>query len=63
VSFKIIKRYRRENPEFDRFVAAAIADSLVVGQRIRHRRRLNAAKGGDQRLSQHSRDAAGELSG
>ena len=42
--FKVVKRYRQENPDFDRFVAAAIADSNSVGQRIRHQRRLNAAK-------------------
>jgi hypothetical protein len=43
-SFKIIRRYRQENPDFNQFVVAAISDSLVVGQRIRHQRRLNAAK-------------------
>jgi len=39
-SFKVVKRYRQENPEFDRFVAEAIADSKAVGQRIRLRRHL-----------------------
>jgi hypothetical protein len=43
-SFKIIKRYRQENPDFDRFVAAAIADSISVGQRIRRQRNQNAMK-------------------
>jgi hypothetical protein len=43
-SFKIVKRYRRENPDFDRFVTAAIADSNAVGQRIRFQRRQNAAR-------------------
>ena len=43
-SFKIIRRYRQENPDFNRCVISAISDSLVVGQRIRHQRRLNAAK-------------------
>jgi hypothetical protein len=43
-SFKIIKRYRQENPEFDRFVTAAIADSNAVGQRIHFQRKLNAAR-------------------
>jgi hypothetical protein len=42
-SFKIIRRYRQENPEFDRFVTAAIADSNAVGQRIRYQRKQNAA--------------------
>ena len=40
-SFKVVKRYRQENPEFDRFVAEAIADSNAVGQRIRLRRHLS----------------------
>jgi hypothetical protein len=43
-SFKIIKRYRQENPDFDQFVAEAIADSNAVGQKIRHQRRLRAVK-------------------
>jgi hypothetical protein len=43
-SFKIVRRYRQENPDFNRCVVSAISDSLVVGQRIRHQRRLNAAK-------------------
>jgi hypothetical protein len=43
-SFKIIRRHRQENPDFNRFVVSAISDSLVVGQRVRHQRRLNAAK-------------------
>jgi len=30
-SFKIIRRYRQENPDFNRFVVSAISDSLVVG--------------------------------
>jgi hypothetical protein len=43
-SFKIIKRYRQENPDFDRFVATAIADSGSVGQRIWRQRKQNAVK-------------------
>jgi hypothetical protein len=43
-SFKIVKRYRQENPDFDRFVTAAIADSNAVGQRIRFQRKLNASR-------------------
>jgi hypothetical protein len=43
-SFKIIKRYRRENPDFDRFVTMAIADSPSVAQRMRHLRKQNEAK-------------------
>jgi hypothetical protein len=35
VSFKVLKRYRQENPDFDRFVMHAIADSNIVGQGIR----------------------------
>jgi hypothetical protein len=38
------KRYRIENPDFDRFVMAAMSDSLIVGQRLRHQRKANAAK-------------------
>jgi hypothetical protein len=37
-------RYRRENAEFDRFVATAIADSNSIGQQIRHRRHRSRAK-------------------
>jgi hypothetical protein len=43
-SFKIIKRYRKENPGFDEFVSTAIADSLIVGQRLRYQRKKNARK-------------------
>jgi hypothetical protein len=43
-SFKIIKRYRRENLHFDRFVISAIADSNSVGQRMRHQRKQNETK-------------------
>ncbi len=43
-SFKIIKRYRDEHPEFNRFVMVAIADSSVVGQRMRHERKRNTGK-------------------
>jgi hypothetical protein len=43
-SFKIVKRYRRENPDFDRFVIAAIADSESVGQKVRYQRKRSAAK-------------------
>jgi hypothetical protein len=41
---KALKRYRIENPDFDRFVMAAMSDSLIVGQRLRHQRKANAAK-------------------
>jgi hypothetical protein len=43
-SFKIIRRYRKENPAFDEFVSAAIADSATAGQKLRHQRKQNAAK-------------------
>jgi hypothetical protein len=43
-SFKIIKRYRRENPDFDRFVVGAIADSNSVGQKMRRQRKQNETK-------------------
>ncbi|MEH2501414.1 hypothetical protein V1290_000225 [Bradyrhizobium sp. AZCC 1578] len=41
---KILKRYRQEDAEFNRFVMDAISDSLRVGQRLRHQRERNAAK-------------------
>jgi hypothetical protein len=41
---KALKRYRIENPDFNRFVMEAMSDSLIVGQRLRHQRRANAAK-------------------
>jgi hypothetical protein len=43
-SFKIIKRYRKENPEFNEFVTTATADSLIIGQRLRYQRKRNARK-------------------
>jgi hypothetical protein len=43
-SAKIVMRYRRENPDFNRFVLFAIADSHTVGQRLRHERERNAAE-------------------
>jgi len=33
--FKVLKRYRQENPEFNRSVVEAISDNTCVGQRIR----------------------------
>jgi len=38
------RRHRQENADFNRFVVSAISDNLVIGQRIRHQRRLNAAR-------------------
>jgi hypothetical protein len=43
-SFKIIRRHRRENPDFNQFVVSAISDSVGVGLRVRYGRRRNAAK-------------------
>jgi hypothetical protein len=37
-------RKGRENPDFDRFVSAAIADRHAVGMRIHFQRKRNAAK-------------------
>jgi hypothetical protein len=39
-----IRRYRRENPDFDQFVIEAIADSGSVGLRLWRQRKQNAAK-------------------
>jgi hypothetical protein len=36
----ILARYRRENPEFDRFVVGATANNNSVGQRIRYAREI-----------------------
>jgi hypothetical protein len=38
VDAPILARYRRNNPEFDRFVAEAVANNNSVGQRIRYAR-------------------------
>jgi hypothetical protein len=43
-SFKKIRRYRRENPDFDQFVIEAIADSGSVGLRLWRQRKQNASK-------------------
>jgi hypothetical protein len=43
-SFKKIRRYRHENPDFDQFVIEAIADSASVGMRLWRQRKQNAAK-------------------
>jgi hypothetical protein len=41
---KIVRRYRREYPDFDRFVSAAIANRSGAGLRIHFQRKQNAAK-------------------
>jgi hypothetical protein len=43
-SFKIIKRYRQENPRFDQFVTEAISDSRAFANKIQKQRTLNAMK-------------------
>lgn|ERR1700687_555986 len=44
VSHKVLKYYRRENPDFDQFVRDAISDSNSLGQKIRHDRERSRAQ-------------------
>jgi len=52
----ILFRYRRENPEFDRFVADAIKNNNSIGQQIRHARertRMQTARARDETNDYH----------